>query len=296
MKVSYQQLTAIIKIMATVMNADQSEDQEVQNIVRFLEEFKLDNDKNTELIQAANQMKLEDALSIMHKLDRPTQQELSNRLFNLILVDGSISDQEGNFFEALVKHFDLPLPDSQEWKELISTTSGETADEELLSNEEKKVVTASGDDDAQCFFVIEPSGNDAYFMGKCLAYIRSNRKFLSKEEIARDILKCKKSTLFEYKNPPVLQAVTEDMGYTNYGIFRAYIARLPSDQRENKAASKLLGKKVLGPCLIQFVSNEGVFQYLPKKYCLTFHKYLKTRLDCPMTYSYEYARILCPTL
>ena len=94
----------------------------------------------------------------------------------------------------------------------------------------------------------------------------------------------------------VMQAVTEDMGYTNYGIFRAYIARLPSDQRENKAASKLLGKKVLGPCLIQFVSNEGVFQYLPKKYCQIFHKYLKTRLDCPMTYSYEYARILCPTL
>ena len=81
------------------------------------------------------------------------------------------------------------------------------------------------------------------------------------------------------------------MGYTSYGTFKAYIAKQPSDMTENKAASKLLGKKIYGPCLIQFVSNEGKFQYLPKKYCPTFHKYLKTRLDCPMTYSYTYINL-----
>ena len=109
--------------------------------------------------------------------------------------------------------------------------------------------------------------------------------------IARDLLKCKKSILIEYKNLPVLQAVTKDMGYTSYGTFKAYIAKQPSDMTENKAASKLLGKKIYGPCLIQFVSNEGKFQYLPKKYCQMFHGYLQKRLDCPMTYTYKYVAL-----
>ena len=173
----------------------------------------------------------------------------------------------------------------------MSEASSEAAEEEILSNEEEKVVTLSEDHDALCFFVIEPSGNDAYFMGKCCAYVRTERTILTKETIARNLLKCQKSTLLEYKNLPVLQAVTEDMRYTSYGAFKAYIAKHPSDMTENKAASKLLGKKIYGPCLIQFVSNEGKFQYLPKKYCQTFHRYLKTRLDCPMTYSYTYINL-----
>lgn len=57
------------------------------------------------------------------------------------------------------------------------------------------------------------------------------------------------------------------------------------------AESKLLGKKIYGPCLIQFVSNEGKFQYLPKKYCQMFHGYLQKRLDCPMTYTYTYVAL-----
>lgn len=83
----------------------------------------------------------------------------------------------------------------------------------------------------------------------------------------------------------------ESFIHTTYGVFRAYIAKQPTNYTENKAASKLLGKKVYGPCLIQFVSNEGKFQYLPKKYCMTFHKYLQDRLDCPLTYSYKYVTL-----
>ena len=109
-----------------------------------------------------------------------------------------------------------------------------------------------------------------------------------KEVIARELLKCRKSTLLEWKNLPVLNAVTEDMGYTSYGDYRAYIAKHPSDQSENKAASKLLGKKVYGPCLIQFVSKEGKFQYMRKKLCPTFYKYLQRRLGCYMTFFHKY--------
>ena len=207
------------------------------------------------------------------------------------MADGAVSKPECNSLTNLILHFKLPVPDSPEVKKWLAKVSDEASEEEILSNEEEKVVTATDDHEALCFFVIEPSGNDAYFMGKCCAYVRVGRTYRSEEVIARDLLKCKKSTLLEYKNLPVLQAVTKDIGYTSYGTFKAYIAKQPSDMTENKAASKLLGKKIYGPCLIQFVSNEGKFQYLPKKYCQTFHKYLKTRLDCPMTYSYTYINL-----
>ncbi len=291
MKVSFKQLEAIIKLMVTASSVDHVDDSEFNNVFRFLKEFKLDDYKIKELLLSTDQMELEEALRIIHQLDQPTQQELSNRLFQLIMADGAASDPERCLLTNLILHFELPVPDSPEVKKWLSKASNEASEEEILSNEEKKVVTASDDHEALCFFVIEPSGNDAYFMGKCWAYLRVNRNYLSEEVIASHVLKCRKSTLLEYKNLPVLQAVTKDMGYTSYGTFNAYIAKLPSDQTENKAASKLLGKKIYGPCLIQFVSNEGKFQYLPKKYCQTFYKYLQTRLDCPMTYLYKYINL-----
>ena len=291
MKVSQKQLEAIIKLMVTEASVDQLEESEIHNVLNFLKEFKLDDYRIKELLLSADQMELEEALSIINQLDQPTQQELSNRLFNLIMADGAVSEPECNSLTNLILHFKLPVPDSPEVKKWLAKVSDEASEEEILSNEEEKVVTATDDEEAQCFFVIEPSGNDVYFMGKCCAYVRVGRTYRSEEVIARDLLKCKKSILLEYKNLPVLQAVTEDMGYTSYGTFKAYIAKQPSDMTENKAASKLLGKKIYGPCLIQFVSNEGKFQYLPKKYCQTFHKYLKTRLDCPMTYSYTYINL-----
>ena len=291
MKVSKKQLEAIIKLMVTEASVDQLEESEIHNVLNFLREFKLDDYRIKELLLSADQMELEEALSIINQLDQPTQQELSNRLFNLIMADGAVSKPECNLLTNLILHFELPVPDSPEVKKWLAKVSDEASEEEILSNEEEKVVTATDDHEALCFFVIEPSGNDAYFMGKCCAYVRVGRTYRSEEVIARDLLKCKKSILLEYKNLPVLQAVTEDMGYTSYGAFKAYIAKQPSDMTENKAASKLLGKKIYGPCLIQFVSNEGKFQYLSKKYCQTFHKYLKTRLDCPMTYSYTYINL-----
>ena len=291
MKVSFKQLTAILKLMASLGNSDELLDEESESIILFLRGFNIDNEKKRELLLSADQMELEEALSIIHQLDQPTQQELSNRLFNLIMADRAVSEPERYLLTNLILHFELPVPDSPEVKKWLAKVSDKASEEEILSNEEEKVVTATDDEEALCFFVIEPSGNDAYFMGKCCAYVRVGRTYRSEEVIARDLLKCKKSILLEYKNLPVLQAVTEDMGYTSYGAFKAYIAKQPSDMTENKAASKLLGKKIYGPCLIQFVSNEGKFQYLPKKYCQTFHRYLKTRLDCPMTYSYTYINL-----
>ena len=217
MKVSFKQLEAIIKLMVTVSSVDHVDDSEFNNVFRFLKEFKLDDYRIKELLLSADQMELEEALSIIHQLDQPTQQELSNRLFNLIMADGAVSEPERYLLTNLILHFELPVPDSPEVKKWLAKLSDEASEEEILSNEEEKVVTATDDHEALCFFVIEPSGNDAYFMGKCLAYIRSNRTFLSKEKIARDILKCKKSTLFEYKTPPCSAG-----GYQGHGLYKLW--------------------------------------------------------------------------
>ena len=61
MKVTYKQLKAIIKLMTTMAELDQFEESEIQNIARFLDEFKLDHDKVKELLYSADQMELEEA-------------------------------------------------------------------------------------------------------------------------------------------------------------------------------------------------------------------------------------------
>ena len=54
MKVTYKQLKAIIKLMTTMAELDQFEESEIQNIARFLDEFKLDHDKVKELLYSAD--------------------------------------------------------------------------------------------------------------------------------------------------------------------------------------------------------------------------------------------------
>ena len=97
MKVSYRQLQAIVKLMVTASLVDQTENQESEKMLRFLQEFKLDYDKIRALIISVEQIELTEAISIIHQLDQPTQQEISNRLFGLIMADGSMSEQECNF-------------------------------------------------------------------------------------------------------------------------------------------------------------------------------------------------------
>ena len=97
MKVSQKQLEAIIKLMVTEASVDQLEESEIHNVLNFLKEFKLDDYRIKELLLSADQMELEEALSIINQLDQPTQQELSNRLFNLIMADGAVSASSSKY-------------------------------------------------------------------------------------------------------------------------------------------------------------------------------------------------------
>ena len=73
MKVSLKQLEAIIKLLFTAAQLGQLDNRESENLIRFLQEFKLDNDKIRELIISVEQIELTEAISIIHQLDQPTQ-------------------------------------------------------------------------------------------------------------------------------------------------------------------------------------------------------------------------------
>lgn len=278
MKVSFKQLTGVVSLMTSIAHSDEILDKESESVILFLRGFKIDDEKKREIINAAIELEMEEASEIVKGLDQASKQEVSNLLFNIMMIDGVVSGSEAAMFMSIISDSELPAPDTQEWLDWISDKD---AEEEVFSNEE----TASSAENIACFYVIEPSGNDAYFMGKCWAYSHVNNRPVSEEVIARDLLGCTKSILLTWKNLPILNAVAKDMGISDIGVFRAYIAKSPSNYVENKAASKILGKKIYGPCLIRFISNEGKYLELVESNCEELHRHLRSHLDCPMTYN-----------
>lgn len=279
MKVSFKQLTGIVSLMTSLGYADEILDKEIESVILFLRGFNIDDAKKKEILSAAVDMETKEAFEIVKGLDPAAKQEVSNLLFNIMMIDGVVSDQEAAFFISLIGDCEIPVPTTQEW---LDWTSARKSEEEILSNEE---TPAAEDKKTAYFYVIEPSGNDAYFMGKSWVCAHVNNRIVSNEVIARDLLGCTKSILLVWKDLPVLKAVAEDMGISECGVFRAYLAKSPANFEENKAASKLIGKKVYGPCMIRFVSNDGKYLELDELNCEQLHRALRSRLDCPMTFN-----------
>ena len=102
MKVSFKQLTAILKLMASLGNSDELLDEESESIILFLRGFNIDNEKKRELLCSAVEMDMEEAADIVTGLDQAAKQEVSNLLFDLIMVDGVVSDPEAEMFMSLM--------------------------------------------------------------------------------------------------------------------------------------------------------------------------------------------------
>ena len=56
MKVTLKQMIAIVKVMMDIMHSDGMEEVEGVYVVNFLRQFKMDDDKMTEIIRASKQM------------------------------------------------------------------------------------------------------------------------------------------------------------------------------------------------------------------------------------------------
>ena len=61
MKVSFKQLTGILKLMASLGNSDELLDEESESIILFLRGFNIDNEKKRELLCSAVEMDMEEA-------------------------------------------------------------------------------------------------------------------------------------------------------------------------------------------------------------------------------------------
>ena len=86
MKVSFKQLTGILKLMASLGNSDELLDEESESIILFLRGFNIDDEKKRELLCSAVEMDMEEAADIVTGLDQVAKQEVSNLLFDLIMV------------------------------------------------------------------------------------------------------------------------------------------------------------------------------------------------------------------
>lgn len=132
MKVTSKQMIAIVKVMMDIMHSDGMEEGEGVYVVNFLRQFKMDDDKMTEIIRASKQMDKDTAYELINGLDQSAKQELSNYLGGLILTDGDVSDEESVILFEMLGDCGIPLPDTQEWEEWVNSS-----DSEPLSDEDK---------------------------------------------------------------------------------------------------------------------------------------------------------------
>ena len=121
MKVTSKQMIAIVKVMMDIMHSDGMEEVEGVYVVNFLRQFKMDDDKMTEIIRASKQMDKDTAYELINGLDQSAKQELSNYLGGLILTDGDVSDEESVILFEMLGYCGIPLPDTQEWEEWVNS-------------------------------------------------------------------------------------------------------------------------------------------------------------------------------
>ena len=138
MKVSARELKSILCLMVHMSHVDGNLQAENIRIIKFLSSFGLSDEKQKQILTEAVEMHVEEAYEVIIKLDDSTKQEVSNRIFDVVIADEVVSDEEAAYLIELFADCELPCPDSQEWTDWCS---GNESGEELLSNE----------DDEECF-------------------------------------------------------------------------------------------------------------------------------------------------
>ncbi len=300
MKVSIKQLKAIVSLLYIVSKCDGDEaGNKAPKLGEFLLKFKISKDKAMEIVGAALEMKRETVEEIIKELDQDTKQEVSNLIFDTMISDGSFSGEEVLIMHYVINNLNLPRPNSEAWEEWYSSKKDEVLsneDDEVLSNEDDEMLSDEDENEEGiankekfCYYVIYPLTGDVNFEGNSKILVDENpaNELQTEEEIATNILGCKKGVLLEYKNIVILDAIAKEMGYDDVGTFNVYLAKTPADWVENKAASILLGTKIYGPCMIRFKTKEGRYYDMSESLASQFHSALQKRLDCPLKHSVQ---------
>lgn len=254
MKVSARELKSILCLMVHMSHVDGNLQTENIRIIKFLSSFGLSDEKQKQILTEAVEMHVEEAYEVIIKLDDSTKQEVSNRIFDVVIADEVVSDEEATYLIELFADCELPCPDSQEW---IDWCSGNESDEELLSNEDgeenfSNIDDKQEDDNTLCYFLIQP-GNDNCG-GKCIAY--HPIKSALEEWLAKEVMGGLDEVLFEFKNIAVLEDFRKRMGYADDIVMCAYICKR-TYKVKNELASELLGKTIYGSCVIRTRDRAG---------------------------------------
>lgn len=253
MKVSARELKSILCLMVHMSHVDGNLQTENIRIIEFLSSFGLSDEKQKQILTEAVEMHVEEAYEVIIKLDDSTKQEVSNRIFDVVIADEVVSDEEAAYLIELFADCELPCPDSQEWTDWCS---GNESGEELLSNEDDEECFSNDDkeqdDETLCYFLIRP-GDDNYG-GKCIAY--HPIKSALEEWLAKEVMGGLDEVLFEFKNIAVLEDFRKRMGYADDIAMCAYICKR-TYKVKNELASELLGKTIYGSCVIRTRDRAG---------------------------------------
>ncbi len=150
MKVSLKQLKAILNVLHSIIHCDGiGEEKKSEKVTEFLSGFKISNDKATSIIEAAIEMEEKTAYAIIEELDEDAKQDISNIVFETIISDGEVSDEEATLMFNIVGSCSLPFPNTETWNEFCTDdVEGDDEDDETFCNDEDEE-TFSDDEDEE---------------------------------------------------------------------------------------------------------------------------------------------------
>lgn len=253
MKVSVDQLAALIRASVFVYGANELTEDETSSIIVFLRGFRLSDEMQTKVINRAIELSgYDETMRLLRTItDEASRQECSNQLFHCVMTDTDSCIDTYNTFTKILDDCDFPRPDSEEWEQLMAAIKSDT--DPLLSNDDDKLLSNESADE-KYFFLIRDDGC-------CVPQnISDFANFRDPEELAIRVLNCTEGVLFEFKNSPILKAIFNRLQsmLPASGSLRAYICKRPSGGKENVIASEILGKTIYGHMLIFACSMTGV--------------------------------------
>ena len=151
MKVSLKQLKAILNVLHSIIHCDGiGEESKSEKVSEFLSGFKISSDKATELIETAINLDSKTAYAIIEELDENAKQEVSNIVFETIISDGEVSDEEATLMFDIVGGCALPFPNTETWNEFCADdVEGEDDEEETFCNDEDEESFSDEDEDEE---------------------------------------------------------------------------------------------------------------------------------------------------
>ena len=115
MKVTYNQLKAVVKAAVNLVESDGCKQEELVVVAKFLLGFNMDEGEVNKLYTEALMMDADEVERILDTIPEESRQEISNLWAEVIRNDGEVTDEEAVVFMQYTMMHDYPMPDTPEW-------------------------------------------------------------------------------------------------------------------------------------------------------------------------------------